>query len=419
MKTLFTRDYFLLWLGLSVSRLGDGAGFLAVMWWVQQETGSVMALSAVALAGSIPRLLLGPFAGVAADRFSRKSIIVWMDICRGSIYLFLTYMAWSGNLQLPYLLITLALNAAASVFFGPAVMSAVPQLVKSSDLERANSLNQMTSTFVSVAGTAFGGIAVALFGVPVLLVINAGSFLLSALTEAFIRLPFVRSSDRLSWNGVLLDLRLGWDHLSQHPVLVKVLQVAAALNFFFPPFFVLLPQFVASDLSAGPQTYGYLLSILGIGSMMAMVVISVTSWIQRNAGLVLYGVAIQGVLLVVFAITPGHMLFIHFGSLFIFGFLNAAVNIFFITVIQRRTDPDHMGKVFGLLETITMALQPLSQGMVGPVATLTSIRAVYGGCGIVIAAAGKMLMGIVGIREFFVDTPASEVGPQAAADDGG
>ncbi|MFO8060870.1 MAG: MFS transporter [Bacillota bacterium] len=419
MRSLFTRDFLLLWLGLSVSRLGDGAGFLAVMWWVQQETGSVMALSAVALAGSVPRMLLGPFAGVAADRYSRKSIIVWMDVVRGVVYLFLTLMAWRGTLRMPYLLGALIVSAGASQFFGPAVLSAVPQLVKSSHLERANSMNQMTSTIVSVAGTAFGGIVVALFGVPILLLINAASFLLSALSEVFIRLPSVKESGGLTWKGVVSDLKLGWGHVMQHRVLARVLQVSAALNFLFPPFFVLLPQFVAEDLSAGPETYGYLLSVLGAGSMAAMITISATSWIQRHTGLIIYGVMIQGVLLLTFALAPAQMLFLHYSSLFVFGFLNAAINIFFITIIQRRTDPDHMGKVFGLLETIPTALQPLSQGLVAPLAMLIPIRAVYAGCGVAISAVGRMVTGIPGLREFFLEADVSGTEVQTALEDGG
>jgi len=279
----------------------------------------------------------------------------------------------------------------------------VPQLVASSLLERANSLNQMTGTLVAVLGSAFGGIAVALFGVPALLLLNAASFLISAASEAFIRLPWVRREEPMSWRAVIDDLNEGWHYIMDQPVLKKIVQSSAVLNFFYPPIFVLMPMFVAEDMASGPEIYGYLLSVMSLGSLLALLVISVSSLVHRHVGLVIYGVVIQGLLLLAFALAPPRLVIPQFVALFAFGFLNALVNIFLITVLQRTTDPEHMGKAFGIMDTVSGTLQPLGQAAAGTSAALVGIRGVYTLCGAAIGVGGKIVTSIPGLASYILE----------------
>ena len=143
-EKLFTRDFSLLWLGKSISQLGDGAGFIGLMWWVQSQTGSATALGLMAAISTLLRVILAPFSGVLADKLSKKTIIVLMDLLRGVIYTALAYLAWSNQLTRTSLIILASANTLCSVFFGPAITSSIPLLVKENNLPRANSFLQMT-----------------------------------------------------------------------------------------------------------------------------------------------------------------------------------------------------------------------------------------------------------------------------------
>jgi len=116
LRCFFNKDFFLLWLGRSISQMGDGAGFIAVMWWIQAELGSPVALGTLAMAKGLTATILSPFAGVLADRLDRKKIIVWGDVVRGLINIYLGYMAVSGTLTLVPLIILSCVAVACGQF---------------------------------------------------------------------------------------------------------------------------------------------------------------------------------------------------------------------------------------------------------------------------------------------------------------
>lgn len=412
MKGLFNRDFLLLWLGLSVSRLGDAAGFLAVMWWVQSETGSTIALGAVAMAEAVPRILLSPLAGVAADRVSRKTLIVGMDVVRGLIYLFLAFAAWSGSLTVPILLVARVLSSASGQFFSPAISASVPQLVPRVHLERANSLNQLSANLAFTLGTASSGILIALIGIPALLFLDALSYLASALSESFIRLPVKLRGPGLR-PSVWSDLTDGWRYAMGKVMLPRILSVAVVINFFFAPLFVLLPKFVAEDLGRGPELYGYLFSAFTAGALLAMILISSTTIVHRNPWMVMHGVTLQGVMLLAFALGGARFTYLPLASFFLGGFFSGVVDVFFISILQRITSSEYMGRVFGLLNTTTSALQPLAQGGAGLIASVVALRTIYSVSAAAVLGAGLRLAALPGLREFLV-TPPEEPEAEAA-----
>lgn len=149
-RKLFNRNFVLLWLGQAVSQLANGAGYIAVIWWIQVETGSALALGTLAASQMMVAVLLGPFAGALADRWNRKSIIVVTDATRGGIYSFLAYLVWHESLSLPVLYLLMIMNAICREFFDPAIGAALPALVPDSELARANSLNRISSSAVNI-----------------------------------------------------------------------------------------------------------------------------------------------------------------------------------------------------------------------------------------------------------------------------
>ncbi len=416
-RYFFNRHFFLLWLGRSVSQLGDGAGFIAVMWWVQAETGSALALGTLAAAKGLTATLAAPLAGVLADRLDRKKIIVGTDLIRGVIYLALGSLAWTGSLTLSVLIGLSCLSVVCGQLFFPAVGAAVPLLVPRERLERANALNEISGQIVRVAGFSAGGIMVALFGVPALLLINGMSFLLSAVSEMFIFIPRVeRESEPWSAGLFIQDFREALLYLRENRVLVRILSVAMALNFFFAPIFVLLPIFVSDHLNADSAVYGYLLSANMLGAVLATLMLSVTEWVQGNLWAVKWGIAIQSALMFLLLLLPAGMWVGHLAVFLVVGLFNAVVNIYFQTLLQRMTRPDFIGKMFGLVNTATGALQPAAQGLAGAAASVFSVPAIFAvsfGC---CTAAGAGFAFIPQIDEFLAGEER-DAEPAAASHD--
>ncbi|MFO8060928.1 MAG: MFS transporter [Bacillota bacterium] len=400
-KYFFNKDFFLLWLGRSVSQMGDGAGFIAVMWWVQEETGSALALGTLAMSQGLVAVCLGPLAGVIADRLDRKKIIIATDVVRGLIYCSLGYLALTGSLTLLLLIVLSCLSVACSQFFFSAVSAAVPLIVPADGLEKANALGGITAQMVRIAGYAAGGIFVAFFGIPVLLMLNGLSFLLSALSEAFISIPSVlERTETLRVQMLLSDLKDAISYIMRNAVLVKVILVAMVLNVFCAPLNILLPKFVSDFMGADSAVYGYLLSAMMAGGLIGNLVLSTTELVQRNTWIVKWGVSIESLVLALLPVMPVHMWSLHIGIFLAFGCLNGMINVYLQTLIQRMTRPDYMGKVFGLLGTGTGALQPLGQGLTGAASVLFSMPTIFFACFAGWAATGLWFALIPGLDTF-------------------
>lgn len=388
-RKLFSKDFTLLWLGMSISQLGDGAGFIGLMWWIQTRTGSALVLGLMAMVRGLVNVALGPVGGVIADRLNKRTIIIAMDTTRGSIYASLAYLAFTDQLTTPLLLFLVGLNSACSVFFNPSINASVPLLVAKSELPRANSLMQITGNIVSIIGYSAGGILAATIGTPLLLLIDSVSFLLSAVSELFIVIPTLVKAAKAGTESVWEGLKIGFSYVRNNMVLFRIIQLAAIINFVSAPFFILLPKYVQHTLHGSPALYGYIMAATMAGTLGASLIIATTKWVERNLWAIKYGLLFQGISMVLMISIPRQWPVALIGIFLASGLINGLVNIYFGALMQRITAPEHLGKTFGLVGMMSGALQPLSQGLSGWLGDVVSLPVIYlvsglsmGGCGI-------------------------------------
>lgn len=414
MKKLFNKDFVLLWLGMAVSQLGVGAGNIGLMWWIQSSTGSALLLGSMAMVRTIVSVVLSPFSGVVADRFSKKAIIVLGDVFRGLFYGILGWLVYTNQLTPAILLTLVGCNAICTTFFNPAVTATVPLLVTRADLPRANSLQQITSNLVTIVGYASGGVLVALLGVPMLLAINASAFLLSALSEMFISVPQTAARVGAKTSHFWQDLKEGFYYARQNRVLIEIMKVAAVLNFVWAPSFILLPKFVQEYLGASSELYGYLLAAFTVGTLCASLLIAFTKVVERNLWLIIHSITPQALAFIIATLLPTSWHAARIPLFLFMGFLNGVANIYFGVVVQRTTAPEQLGRVAGLINTMTGALQPLSQGLTGYLGDLFSIPVIYIVANSLEALCGIRFSLIPNLRSYLASQDESAMQAQAA-----
>lgn len=167
-----------LWLAQVISLTGDWFNTIASVIIVNRYSASGLALGGLFIARALPPFLLGPVAGVVADRFDRRRVLILSDILRAGIVLCFLLVDRPGHLWLLYVLT--ALQFSVSAFFEPARAALVPALVETDELLVANTLSSITWSAMLALGGAIGGLTASLFGVRVSLVVDAASFLASA-----------------------------------------------------------------------------------------------------------------------------------------------------------------------------------------------------------------------------------------------
>ena len=209
-KKLFNKDFVLLLQGNAVSRLGDVLYSVAISYWVYENTGSTALMGLTASISMFVIMFLSPFAGSIIDKCNRKWMIVMMDVIRGILLCLVGMIALSGNLSVPIILITAFIAAICGVLFSPAVDTVFIDIIPHSDMVRGQSISNTVTSVINLVGDAISGMLVVIFGVPLIILLNGISYLISAFTEMFIDVPTTsQQGQKISIPTVLHDMKSG------------------------------------------------------------------------------------------------------------------------------------------------------------------------------------------------------------------
>ena len=180
-RALTHRSFAFLWVGQTISRVGDHLYQVALAWWVLEKTGSALAMGTVLTFSMVPMLLFVLIGGVAVDRLPRVRLLLISDLGRGIAAAGVAWLALSGRLEIWHIYGASLLFGLADAFFQPAYLALVPELTPVSALTSANSLTSLSSQAGRIMGPALGAALVGLGGTTLAFAGNALSFFAAAL----------------------------------------------------------------------------------------------------------------------------------------------------------------------------------------------------------------------------------------------
>ena len=270
-KKLFTtnRRFRIFWLAGVISQLGNWFNYIGIFVLLTKLTGSGGAVSWFLIAKFIPTTFLGPAAGVIADRFSRKTIMIISDLLRVFIVLAFLFIHRPEHLWLVYILALV--QESIWTFYDPARKASVPNLCSAEELLLANALSGATWSIMLAFGAALGGFVTQFFGWETAIIIDALTFLISALLLSRLELTHLppEKKKRPTWHDLtgITDLREGFKYVRRHKEVATLLLVKSgwALS---GGILVLLTVFGEQVFSTGGQggKSGILYSVRGIGA---------------------------------------------------------------------------------------------------------------------------------------------------------
>jgi MFS family permease len=181
------RDFRLLYIGQTISQLGDWFNTVAVFALLLDLTGSATAVAWMMIVQFLPVAVIGPLAGVVVDRVDRRRLMIAADIARGCLILGLLLVKRAEQIWIAYAV--MAFTVGASAFFEPARTATIPNITSAEELLPANALSSATWSAMLAIGASIGGVVTAALGRNVAFAINAASFFASALFIGATRYP--------------------------------------------------------------------------------------------------------------------------------------------------------------------------------------------------------------------------------------
>ncbi len=274
-KRLWNKDYILLLQGSTVSTIGDLMYSVAIGYWVYQQTGSNSLMGIMSSISMFITMFLSPFSGSIIDKANRKWVLVGMDLLQSAIMITVGILAYTNHLNVPIVLIAAFLAALGSVFYSPASSTLMLDIIPHDDMVRGQSIFSGATSLVNMVGTAFSGVMVAFFGVPLIVIINGLSNLYSAISELFINVPkTIHQGAEISVKGILRDTKSAVKTIFSEPCLKIFVPSALLLNLLGAgPFSLMLPFCMEKGFSV--DMYGYLMSVWTAASMIGVVILGI------------------------------------------------------------------------------------------------------------------------------------------------
>lgn len=267
LEALRIRDFRLLWTGRTVSLLGSWLLVIAIPAHVYALTGSLLATGLTLVAEYLPPLLLGPFAGVVADRWDRRRVMITADLFRAAAVALMLFVTAGHSLWLVYA--ALIAESTGAVLFRPAAQAQVPAIVGTgSGLSSANSLNAAVDGTVRLVAPPLGAVILTFAGFQTLIWIDVASYLVSAVAIALT----TRTTAQAASKRVLADLAGGWKVLRGLPIARALLPLTAVFLMANASLSALLVPFGVRQLG-GSEQIGLVVSALGAGFLLGAVVI--------------------------------------------------------------------------------------------------------------------------------------------------
>lgn len=378
-EKLFHKNFTIMIIGQFISLLGNSLQRFALSLYILDLTGSAAVFSAILSIAILPQILLAPFGGALADRFSKKKIMVVLDTVSGLLLLLfavLLHNLISSDLMMIGVL--MCIMAIIQSIYDPAVRAALPIMVTPEKLSNANSVVSIISSITALLGPIAAGFIYGFFGIEVIFAINIVSFLASAFMELFL---YIEHKKSIPANGMLAtfcsDIKSTAFYLvHEKRSIFYVLLLSCALNLFLTPIYTVgVPYVEKLVFGVSDQLYGISEGFIGAGMIIGALMVGPLSKKIPLPKLHLYFVILT-VLIVGMGITtlPGirsasgvsYLSYVIFTAIgFVFAFCLSNINISFMTYLQMETPNELMGKTMALAGALSTALMPVGQIVFG------------------------------------------------------
>lgn len=378
-KLLKQKDFLLLMLGKLVSLIGSEMQGFALSLYVLKITGSATKFASVLSITLIPKLILGPIAGVIIDWIDRKKVIVYLDMLSGIIIgIYAVLYIVNGELSLGSIYVLAVLLSFISLLFQPAINTVLPSIVKKEELAGANGINSLVMSIGNLIAPAVAGFIFGIYGMSVVLIVNSISFILSSISEMFINIPKVNNKpEKINIDTFVYDFSQGIKFIKNKKIIANIIVLACIVNFAVPPISSIGLAFISKQiLKITDYQYGMLQCFFVASMMVATFVINKVTKKITIGKIIFLDIFITSILIAVMAIIPSTLYLNLFSSnlipyisliiiIFMIGLIISIGNIALGTMFQQEVPLEIMGRVGTVMTSISMAAMPLGQMLFG------------------------------------------------------
>lgn len=265
-------------IGKTISIFGSSIYSFALGLYVLQITGSALNFAITLILGTIPMIVMNPFAGVIADKVDKKKLVVCMDLLSGSLLIAVYILSNNYGLNLFIIYATTFLMSVFTTFFGIGLEAAKPNIVSKERLMSINSISKIIDSVSLILGPMLGGIVFAVLDIKTFIIINGISFILSGISILFIHFKLFEYSINGGCSkreiNFIKDIKEGFSYLIEKESLKNTFSILTALNFFLGfAVIVPLPYIINTVLNLSSKQFGMIHGTFPVGMIVGAILV--------------------------------------------------------------------------------------------------------------------------------------------------
>lgn len=391
-KLEWKKNLILFLTGQTISLFGSSLVQYAIMWYITLNTKSGIMLTISIICGFLPTFFLSPFAGVWADRYNRKTLIILSDSMIAIATLILAILFFMGYEAMWLLFLASAVRALGSGVQTPAVNAFIPQFVPEDKLLKVNAVNGTVQSFVMLVSPMLSGTLLTFASIEVIFFIDVITAALAIFTLlVFVRIPSHERAINKQSSGYFHDLKDGFTYIINHKFIRVFFAFCAVFYIFLSPAAFLTPLQVTR--SFGDEVWRLTATEVSFSVGMMVGGLLLTSWggFKNKANTIAISCLLFGAM--TFALGIVRVFWIYIAFMVLAGVVIPAFNTPAIALLQQKVEGEYQGRVFGVLGMIQSAIMPISILVFGPLADAIDIEWLLIGTGIILAIMGVLLYG--------------------------
>jgi MFS family permease len=368
LQLLRQRDFALLWGGATISALGDGMSFVALLWLLIERGGSPADVGWLAAIHTAPVIVGGIATGVILDIFDPRKVLAADNTLRGLAMASVPIASALGVLTTPHLFVVAAIYGLLFMTSAAGIPSLITRLIRGPDLTTANAMESLSFSLSGLIGPGVAGLLIAIVGAPFVLAIDALTYFIFVGCLLAMREggrggePATAHGDEGSpeaAGGPPNSRGLGpaIRFILSAPAIVAITVFYMSVNVAGGIVTVVIPLYVRDTLHAGSETFGLLLSVLEAGIIVGLLVVGAVNWRWPLGRSIAWALFTSGLVILLWLLQPPVIPLA--AILFVWGSLSSSLTPWAQTIRMRLIPPEMRGRVFALLRTSMQSTRPI------------------------------------------------------------
>ena len=376
----------------TISLFGSSLVQYAIMWHITLTTKSGVMMTVSIICGFLPTFFLSPFAGVWADRYSRKKLIILSDSLIAVTALVMAVLFWRGYDALWLLFVMSAMRALGTAVQTPAIAALLPQLVPADKLTKVNAINGSAQSAVMLLSPMLSAALLTSSTIETIFLIDVITAAIAvSIMLMFVHVPVHAKALNKQTVSYFSDLRAGFAYIKHHSFVKTFFLFNAVFLLFVAPVAFLTPLQVTRSFGEDVWRLTAVEITFSVGMMIGGVVMAAWGGFKNKVHSMALSNLVIGSCTVALGVVPIFWIYLIFMSLI--GVVLPVFNTPFTVLLQQRVEPNFLGRVFGVVGMISSIMMPLGMLVFGPLADYIRIEWLLIFTGLLMLVQGMVMLG--------------------------